>query len=178
MPLRCQRGRRRARFAHPLLALAACGLAACLHPAGPIAQPAPATPAKAAESPPGEQPPALPEHQTFHYKTDAKPGRFDQWGEGNLDPQTKDRFAEGMRLDCPGPGTLHAETTVEPEGTQLRLAIYVGGPKPLAVTTKGELDARIEKAGPCYVVVSVPSFSWDCSFRVRASFKPGDPPSR
>ena len=77
-----------------------------------------------------------------------------------------------MRLDCPGPGTLHAETTADPEGTQLRLAVYLSGNTAAAVSTTGTVDARIEKAGPCYVVVSVPSFSWDCTFRVRASFIP------
>ena len=172
----------------PLSIAAACAatfLGACLHPAvSPdaalpehfeggqatiTAMPAspPAVPAV-----PAGAPPSGPVHNTFHYKTDAQPGSFDTWGEGHLDPAIKDRFAEGMRLDCPGPGTLHAETSVDPEGTQLRLAIYVGGPKAVAVSTTATVDAKIEKAGPCYVVVSVPSFSWDCTFRVRASFTP------
>jgi hypothetical protein len=146
-------------------------LAACAH--APAAKAPPednkAAPAGAGKSV-GEPPPG-PIHKTFHYKADSVPGVFDQWGQGSLDPQTPDGFAAGIRYDCPGPGTLHVESEVEPEGSQLRIAVYTGGSKEVALTRSLEpLDAQIDAAGPCYVVVKVQDFSWECTFRVKASF--------
>ena len=119
------------------------------------------------------EPPSGPAHQTFHYKTDSVPGILGQWGQGKLDPQTADNFAAGVRYHCPGPGTLHLESEAEPDGSQLRIAIYTTGTQELALTRKLEpLDAKIEEAGPCFVVVKVQDFSWECTFRIKATFTP------
>ena len=167
----------------PGLLLAA--LTACAH-----AEPALPAPGSGGEAKPGEapaaqpaqtlaarpvasEPPAGPVHKMFHYKTGSVPGVFDQWGQGKLDPQTPDNFAAGVRYDCPGPGTLHLESEAEPEGSQLRIAIYTTGTKELALTRRLEvLDAKIEEAGPCFVVVKVQDFSWECTFRIKATFTP------
>ena len=162
----------------------ALALAAALISAGPIGcatsgssdgyivseKPAPPPTAPAAPAPAG---PPTPKHKTFHYKTDSVPGVLGQWGQGTLDPAAADNFANGGKYECPGAGTLRVESAVEPDGTQLRVAVYTSGGTPLAVTSKGEpLDAKIEQGGPCFVVVSVPNFSWEATFRIKATFTP------
>lgn len=163
-----------------LSGLLLAALAACAHAEPSLPPPAAGGEVKS-EKPEGApaakaavaDPPSGPAHKTFHYKTDSVPGVFEQWGQGKLDPQTVDNFAAGVRYDCPGPGTLHLESEAEPEGSQLRIAIYTTGTKELALTRKLEpLDAKIEEAGPCYVVVKVQDFSWECTFRIKASFTP------
>ena len=120
-----------------------------------------------------DEAPTGPAHKMFHYKTDSVPGVLGQWGQGKLDPQTSDNFAAGVRYDGPGPGTLHLESEAEPDGSQLRIAIYTTGTKEVALTRKLEpLDAQIAEAGPCYVVVKVQDFSWECTFRIKATFTP------
>jgi hypothetical protein len=163
------------------LTLSALALAACAGERpkeSPPPAPAPAAgetrlTAKPVAAPaPAPAPPAGPAHKTFHYKSESVPGVFDQWGTGHLDPQTESSFAAGVRYDCPGAGRLRVESEADPEGSQLRIGVFSNG-KELAVTRRLEpLEVPIDAAGPCYVVIRVQDFSWECTFRIKATFTP------
>ena len=156
-----------ARPLRPALALALALLAGCASAEGNIVSDKPVPASKAA----APAMPLSPKHKTFHYKTDSVNGVLGQWGQGTLDPSDSDNFANGVKYQCPGAGTLHVDSEVESDGTQLRVAVYTSGATPVAVTSKGEkLNAKIEQPGPCFVVVSAPNLSRECTFRLKATF--------
>jgi hypothetical protein len=118
------------------------------------------------------------QHPTFHYATQSAPAKLGAELRGTLDPQRDDRFAQGFRFHCPAAGTLRAEADAAPEGTELRLALFKSGAKPLASTeNERSVEARVESAGPCYLVVSLALWSWEATFHARAMFVPDTAPT-
>ena len=132
--------------------------------------------------------PDAPTRPVFHYATDSTPAQLDTDLTGVLNPQGQTpassdaserktqvpmpgTFAAGYRFELPAAGTLHVDAGAAPDGTELDLAIYTGGARPRASTaTAAMLDAHVDKPGPCYVVVSVPLWSWQATYHLHAVF--------